>query len=80
LWKWAQLPPFLGGNVYILGRLEGGFYERVDTPRGQPAEYRNPGDAAAGLIVNTIFGPVLIGGAVGDAGHHRFFFSLGRVF
>jgi NTE family protein len=80
LWKWAQLPPFLGGNVYILGRLEGGFYERVDTPLGQPAAYRNPGDAAGGIIVNTIFGPVLIGGAVGDAGHHRFFFSLGRVF
>ena len=80
LWKLAQLPPFLGGNVYFLGRLEGGFYERVDTPLGQPAEYRNPGDAAGGLIVNTIFGPVLIGGAVGDAGHHRFFFSLGRVF
>ena len=80
LWKWAQLPPFLGGNVYLLGRLEGGFYERVDTPLGQPAEYRNPGDVAGGLIVNTIFGPVLIGGAVGDAGHHRFFFSLGRVF
>ena len=76
----AQLPPFLGGNLYLLGRLEGGAYQRVDTPLGQPAQYRNPADAAAGLIVNTIFGPVLIGGAVGDAGHHRFFFSLGRVF
>jgi NTE family protein len=76
----AQLPPFLGGNLYFLGRLEGGAYQRVDTPLGQPAQYRNPADAAAGIIVNTIFGPVLIGGAVGDAGHHRFFFSLGRVF
>jgi NTE family protein len=52
----------------------------VDTPLGQPAQYRNPADVAAGLIVNTIFGPVLIGGAVGEAGHQRFFFSLGRVF
>ncbi len=78
--KLAQLPPFLGGNLYFLGRLEGGVYERVDTPLGQPAQYRNPADGTAGLIVNTIFGPVLIGGSVGDAGHHRFFFSLGRVF
>jgi len=76
----ARLPPFLGGNVYVLGRLEGGAYQRVDTPLGQPPQYRNPADGAAGLIVNTIFGPVLIGGAVGDAGHHRIFFSLGRVF
>jgi len=76
----AQLPPFLGGKLYFVARLEGGAYERFDTPRGQPAEYRNPADGVGGLIVNTIFGPVLIGGAVGDAGHHRFFFSLGRVF
>ena len=78
--KLATLPPFIGGNLYVLGRLEGGVYQRVDTPLGQPAQYRNPADVAAGLIVNTIFGPVLIGGAVGDAGHQRFFFSLGRVF
>jgi NTE family protein len=76
----ATLPPFLGGNLYFLGRLEGGVYQRVDTPLGQPAQYRNPADGAAGLIVNTIFGPILIGGAAGDAGHYRFFFSLGRVF
>jgi NTE family protein len=76
----AKLPPFLGGNLYLLARIEGGAYQRVDTPLGQPAQYRNPGDGVVGLIVNTIFGPVLIGGAVGDAGHHRFFFGLGRVF
>jgi NTE family protein len=76
----AKLPPFLGGDLYVLGRFEGGVYQRVDTPAGQAAQYRNPADVAAGLIVNTIFGPVLIGGAVGEAGHHRFFFSLGRVF
>jgi NTE family protein len=76
----VKLPPFLGGNLYLLARLESGAYQRVDTPLGQPVRYRNPGDGAVGLIVNTIFGPVLIGGAIGDAGHHRFFFSLGRVF
>jgi NTE family protein len=72
-----QLPPFLGGKLYFLARLEGGGYQRVDDA---PYHYRNPADGAGALVVNTIFGPVLIGGAVGDAGHHRFFFSLGRVF
>jgi NTE family protein len=73
----AQLPPFLGGKLYFVARLEGGAYQRADTP---PYPYRHPADGVGGLIVNTIFGPVLIGGAIGDAGHHRFFFSLGRVF
>ncbi len=78
--KLATLPPFLGGNLYFVTRFEGGAYQRFDTPLDQPAQYRHPADVVAGVIVNTIFGPVLIGGAVGDAGHHRFFFSLGRVF
>jgi NTE family protein len=73
----AQLPPFLGGKLYLLGRFEGGGYQRVDT---SPYHYRNPADLAAGAVVNTIFGPILIGGAAGDAGHYRFFFALGRVF
>src|SRR5271165_6278814 len=76
----AKLPPFLGGNVYLLGRVEGGVYQRLYTSVGQQSEFRNPADGAVWLIVNTIFGPVLIGGSVGDAGHHRIFFSLGRVF
>ncbi|HEX6772137.1 MAG TPA: patatin-like phospholipase family protein, partial [Acidobacteriaceae bacterium] len=78
--SFAELPPFLGGKLYFAGRLEGGTYQRFDTPADQPTQYRKPVDALAGVIVNTIFGPVLIGGAVGDAGHQRFFFSLGRVF
>ncbi|MEG9435436.1 patatin-like phospholipase family protein [Edaphobacter sp. HDX4] len=76
----ATLPPILGGNLYFLGRVEGGTYQRFDTPVGLPTQYRHPADGVAGLIVNTIFGPVLVGGAVGDAGRHRFFFLVGRVF
>jgi NTE family protein len=37
-------------------------------------------DGAAGIIVNTIFGPVEIAGAVGNSGHGRFFFRIGRIF
>jgi NTE family protein len=39
-----------------------------------------PMDAGAGLLVNTIFGPVLVAGAVGDYGHARFYFRIGRIF
>jgi NTE family protein len=37
-------------------------------------------DGAAGIIVNTIFGPVEFAGAVGDYGRGRFFFRIGRIF
>jgi NTE family protein len=70
----AQLPPFLGGKLYFIGRFEAGTYQTVEN------EFRRPVDGVGGVIVNTIFGPVLIGGAGGDAGHYRFFFQLGRVF
>ena len=75
-----ELPPFLGNKLYLQGRFDIGRFQQVGTDLGAPVQYRVPGDVAAGLVVNTIFGPVVIGGAVGDAGHHRFFFSLGRVF
>ncbi len=75
-----ELPPLLGNKLYLAGRFDIGRYQQVGTGLGEPNQYRVPGDVTAGLIVNTIFGPVLVGGAVGDAGHHRFFFSLGRVF
>jgi hypothetical protein len=31
-------------------------------------------------VVNTIFGPIEVGAAVGTAGHQRGFFQLGRIF
>jgi NTE family protein len=41
---------------------------------------RLSGDGAAGVIAETAFGPVFIGGSVGDTGHQKWFFQLGRVF
>jgi NTE family protein len=37
-------------------------------------------DVAAGVLAETALGPILIGGAVGDTGHDKWFFQLGRVF
>jgi NTE family protein len=71
----ATLPPFVGKNVYAVGYGEVG--KMYNDPFGAP---RLSGDGAGGLIADTAFGPVFIGGSVGDTGHHKWFFQLGRVF
>jgi NTE family protein len=73
----AKLPPFLGSSVNFLGILELGKTYKLPIAPSPP---RLPMDAAAGLLVNTIFGPVLFAGTVGDYGHARFYFQIGRVF
>lgn len=72
--KVARLPVLLGEGVYFNGMAEVG---KVFAP---PFKSQIPGDASLGLIVNTIFGPIEIGGAVGATGHRRIFFKLGRIF
>jgi NTE family protein len=75
----ARLPPLLGSGIYALGMYE------IGQIYGQPINPANsfpnlPNDFAAGLIVNTIFGPVEVAYAYGDTGHHKFFFRIGRLF
>jgi NTE family protein len=73
----AKLPPLLGSTVDFLGMLELG--KTYKLPNG-PSPPNLPMDVAGGLLVNTIFGPVLVAGSVGDYGHARFYFRIGRVF
>jgi len=73
----AKLPPFLGSTVNFLGVLELGKTYKLPIAPSPP---NLPMDVAGGLLVNTIFGPVLIAGTVGDYGHARFYFAIGRVF
>ncbi len=73
----AKLPPLLGDTLNFIGLLEGG--KTYQLPNG-PKPPNLPADIAAGLIVNTIFGPVKVGGAVGDYGRGKFFFRVGRIF
>jgi NTE family protein len=75
----AKLPPLLGSGIYFLG-----IYEAAQV-YGPPSSMVNkasgfPTDAAAGIVVNTIFGPVEAAYAYGDTGHHKFFFRVGRLF
>jgi len=75
----AKLPPLLGSGVYLLG-----VYEAAQV-YGPPSTMVNkasgfPTDGALGLVVNTIFGPVQAAYSYGDTGHHKFIFSVGRLF
>jgi NTE family protein len=72
-----KLPPLLGSNVELIGLAEVGKTYKLALGPKPP---NLPVDGAAGIIVNTIFGPVELGGAVGDYGRARFFFRIGRIF
>ena len=67
-----NLPPLLGSTIDGLAMFEIG--KAYHTP------FELPGDVAGAIIVNTLFGPVEVGGAVGDYGHGKFFFQVGRIF
>jgi NTE family protein len=73
----ANLPPLLGDTVNLLAMYEVG--KTYQLPIG-PKPPNLPMDGAVALIVNTIFGPVEVGGAVGNYGHGKFFFRVGRLF
>jgi NTE family protein len=68
------LPPFLGKKVYAVGTYEIGKMYGITTG----TEF--PNDVAAGFLAETAVGPFFIGGSVGDSGHRKWFFQLGRVF
>jgi NTE family protein len=69
------LPPLVGGRIWVFGIAEGA--KLYDLPISASTL---PGDFAAALVMNTLFGPVEIGGAIGATGHYKFFYKLGRVF
>lgn len=73
--KVFTLPPFVGRDVYLTGFGEVG--KMYGDPFPAP---KLSGDGAAGVVAVTAIGPVFIGGSVGDTGHHKWFFQLGRVF
>ncbi len=74
LHKLVSLPPFLGSSVY------GEVYFEIGKMFAAPGVSRLPTDGVAGVIARTAIGPLFLGGAVGDTGHAKWFFSLGRVF
>ncbi len=74
LYKIFTLPPFVGKQVYLSGSGE------IGKMYGDPTAPKLSGDVAGGIVAETFLGPVYIGGSVGDTGHQKWFFQLGRVF
>jgi NTE family protein len=72
-----KLPPLLGSTLDFIGMYEIG--KTYQLPNG-PKVPELPNDVVGALVVNTIFGPVEVGGAVGNYGRARFFFRVGRIF
>jgi NTE family protein len=68
------LPPLVGKRVFVIGSYE--FAKMY----GDPNESKFPNDFAAGLLAETVIGPLFVGASVGDTGHRKWFFQLGRVF
>ena len=68
------LPPLAGKRVYAIASYEfGKMY-------GFPNASKFPNDFALGVLAETAVGPLVFGGSVGDSGHRKWFFQLGRVF
>jgi NTE family protein len=68
------LPPFIGKKIYAIGSYE--FAKMY----GFQAETGFPNDVNVGVLAETAFGPLVIGGSYGDSGHRKLYFQLGRVF
>lgn len=69
-----RLPSWVGGHAYAAVWVESGsaFQSRSAVTWHQ--------DIAAGLIIDSMIGPVFVGGSVGPGGHSRVYFSLGPFF
>jgi NTE family protein len=70
----ARLPTLVGDKLYVYGAYE------VAKPYGVAGAPSLPMDGVGAIVVNTFFGPILIGASAGDSGHHKFFFEIGRIF
>ena len=58
----------------MLGESEIARVYRVNNESAMPA------DAVAGVTMNTVFGPIVVGGSYGTTGHHKVFFEVGKLF
>jgi NTE family protein len=70
----GQLPDFMGGPVFAGGWLENG--DAFDNWAN--ARWRT--NAGAGLVLDTIVGPVMVAGSWGFDGRWRSYLGVGRIF
>ncbi len=68
------LPTFFGGKLYLGGWYEGGSsFEKFGDAR-----YRQ--SLTGGVLTDTPFGPIFVGGSFAEGGRRKVYFSLGRFF
>jgi NTE family protein len=70
----AKLPTGLGQGIYLTTGYEAG---SIWSPE-QHSILRQ--DAVGGILLNTPLGAITIGGALGDAGRRKVFFTFGKLF
>jgi NTE family protein len=70
----GRLPDFLGGPVFLGGWLENGSAFDSDTDADFNSQF------GAGLVLDTLIGPVMVGAGVGFDGGWRTFLGVGRIF
>lgn len=63
-----------GGGIYVTGSYELG---KTYGLAGAPSL---PMDATAGIILDYAVGPIFLGGSMGESGHKKLFFYLGKLF
>jgi len=76
----ASLPPLIGNKIYLLSTYELGKTYGLPPTSIFGLSSRLPNDGAVALVLDTLFGPLAIGASVGDTGHHKWYFRLGRIF
>jgi NTE family protein len=75
LYRLRELSPLLKQNVYLFSMYEAGkAYGQLASTAGVAQ------DGTIGLLIQTLFGPVFFGGSLGDSGHRKFFFNVGKFF
>jgi NTE family protein len=70
----GRLPDFLGGPVFFGGWLENGSVWNRETD----ADFNS--QVGAGLVLDTLIGPVMVGTGIGLDGGWRTFLGVGRIF
>jgi NTE family protein len=74
----SQLPSLIGGRVYATGWYDfGGAFGGVNS-NTLNNRYRNA--ISAGLLADTILGPVSLIGSFGEGGQGKIYFSVGKTF
>jgi NTE family protein len=70
----GRLPDFMGGPIFVGGWIENGSaFDDIDT-----AQFRT--NASLGLIMDTLLGPMLLGGSFAFDGNWRYYVGIGRIF